>query len=53
LYGGFRRGTLRKIALLEGRAVDGRIILKYITKKWDGDRSGLIRLRIRTRGWLL
>jgi hypothetical protein len=35
---------------LEVLGVDGRIILKWLIKKFYGARVGLIWLRIRTRG---
>jgi hypothetical protein len=39
---------------LKDVSADGRIILKWLSKKWDGDEwTGLIRLRIRTGGGCL
>jgi hypothetical protein len=46
-------GNLREKGHLEDIGVDGRIILKWIFKTWDGERTGLIWLRIRTGGGLL
>jgi hypothetical protein len=44
-------GDLRERGHLEDLGLDGRIILKYILKKWDGKTwTGLIWLRIRTGG---
>jgi hypothetical protein len=48
---GFRWGDLRERDYLEGLGVDGRIILKLILKKWDGQAlTGLRWLRIGTGG---
>jgi hypothetical protein len=38
---------------LEDPGLDGKIILKYIVKKWVGAWTGLIWLRIGTGGGLL
>jgi hypothetical protein len=51
---GFCWGDLREGDHLEDPAVDGRIILKWIFKNWDGGTwTGLIWLRIGTGGGLL
>jgi len=48
---GFWWGDLRERDHLEDIGADGRIILKWLSKKWDSDEwTGLIRLRIGTGG---
>jgi hypothetical protein len=54
LFTGFWWENLREREHLGDRRVDGRIILKWIFKKWDVVAwTGLIWLRIRTGGGLL
>ena len=51
---GFWSADLRERHHLEDVSADKRIILKWLSKKWDGDEwTGLIRLRIGTGGWRL
>jgi len=51
VYAGFRWGNLREIYHLEDPGVNGRIILRWIFRKWDvGVWSGSSWLRIRTSG---
>jgi hypothetical protein len=54
VHTGFWWGDLREGDHLKDPDVDGRIILKWIFKKWDGGVwTGLIWLRIGTGGGLL
>ena len=54
MHTGFWWGDLRERDHLEEIGLDGRIILKWIFKKWDEEAwTGLICLRIGTGGWLL
>jgi len=43
VYTGFRWGNLRETAHLEDSGVDGRIILRWIFRKWDVWKYGLDR----------
>jgi hypothetical protein len=54
VHTGFWWGDLREGYHLEDPGIDGRIIFKWIFKKWDGGAwTGLIWLRIGTGGGLL
>jgi len=49
MYTGFWWGNLRERDHLENSGIDGRIILRWILRKWDvGARTGLIWPRIAT-----
>jgi len=41
LYTGFRWGNVRERYHLEDPGVDGRIILRWIFRKWDVGRGGM------------
>jgi hypothetical protein len=53
VHTGFWLGNLREREHLQDQGIDGRIILKWITKKWDGAWAGLIWLKIGTGDGLL
>jgi hypothetical protein len=54
VHTGFLWGGLRERDDLEDSGLDGRIILKFIFKKWDGEVcTGMICLRIGTDNGLL
>jgi hypothetical protein len=52
VHTGFWRGSLGGGGHFEVLGVDGRIIFKWISKKWDGVWIGLVWLRIRRGGGL-
>jgi hypothetical protein len=49
---GFWWGYLRERAHLEDPGLDGRIILRWIFRKWAGEWTGLIWLSVGTDGGL-
>jgi hypothetical protein len=53
VHRGFSWGDLREDDHLGDSRVDGRIILKWIFKKWDGAWTGLSWLKIGTGGGFL
>jgi len=59
-YGGEKRctqdfsgGNLRERVHLEDLGIDGKIILKYILKKWDGAMDWIDLAQDRDRWWAL
>ena len=51
MYTGFWWGNMREIDHFEDPGIDGKIILRWIFRKWDvGAWNELIWLRIGTRG---
>jgi hypothetical protein len=50
MYTVFWWGNLRERDHFEDQDLDGRIILRWIIRKWDGAWTGLIWLRIGTGG---
>jgi len=51
VYTGILWGNLKERGHLEDKGIDGRIILRWIFRKWDlGAWTGSIRLRIGTGG---
>ena len=53
MHTGLWWGNLKEVYHLEDPDIGGRIILKWIFKKWNRARNGLIWFRIRTGGVLL
>ena len=53
MHAGYWCGNLREREHMEDTGVDGRIILEWVFRKWDGAWTGLIWLRIGTGGGLL
>jgi hypothetical protein len=53
MYRGFWWGNLKERYHLEDIDVDGRIILKYIFKKWDGGTDWIDLDMDRDRWWAL
>jgi hypothetical protein len=53
VHTGFWWGDLKKKRFTEDAKVDGRIILRWIFRKWDEAWTGLIWLVIGTAGGLL
>jgi hypothetical protein len=53
VYTGFWWGHLREEDHLEDQCIDGRIILKWIFKKWDGGMDWIDLAKDRDRWWAL
>ena len=50
---GFKWGNTRERGHWGNQDVDGRIILRWMFRRWEGVETGWTRLRIRTGGWQL
>jgi len=50
VHAGFGGGDLMERDHFEGLGVHGTIILKWIFKQWDGSRTGLMWLMVKTGG---
>jgi hypothetical protein len=53
VHTGFWWGNLREVNHSEDPGLDGRVLLKLIFEKWDGDVNGPVWLRIGTADGLL
>ena len=52
VYTGFGWRNMRERDLLEDPGVDGRIILRWVFRKWDGGMDGIDLSQDRDRWWV-